>query len=88
MNEETLFAIDIGTRKVMGLVAESLADALRVCDAETIEHQTRAMAAGQVQVVSRVAAVVREVASRRSKRRGIPLTRAAVAVAGRRRTPL
>lgn len=80
---DTIFALDIGTRKVMGLLADVSGETLIVRDAETIEHQTRAMAAGQVQDVTRVANVVREVAERLSHKQGGALPPVAVAVAGR-----
>ncbi len=83
LNQETIFALDIGTRKVMGLLADAAGETVSVREAETIEHQTRAMAAGQVQDVTRVAGVVREVAERLAQKRGCALGPVAVAVAGR-----
>src|SRR3989338_6450261 len=84
MMEETIYALDIGTRKVMGLVVRCLPGRpARVLDAEVIEHSTRAMAAGQVQDVAQVAWVSRQVTSVLSQRTGLPLRRAALAVAGR-----
>ena len=79
MMEETIYALDIGTRKVMGLVVRCLPGRpARVLDAEVIEHSTRAMAAGQVQDVAQVAWVVRQVTSVLSQRTGLPLRRAAL----------
>ncbi|MBI3549723.1 MAG: hypothetical protein HY078_11845 [Elusimicrobia bacterium] len=80
---ERIFALDIGTRKVMGLLARAEGDGVVVDDAELVEHPTRSMSAGQIQDVPRVAAVVRETIAALEARCGKIPTKAAVAVAGR-----
>ena len=61
MQSRTIFALDIGTRKVMGVVAERRGDMLEILESETQEHPTRAMSAGQIQDVPKVTQVVRQV---------------------------
>ncbi|HAZ08840.1 MAG TPA: hypothetical protein DCZ01_10045 [Elusimicrobia bacterium] len=78
-----IFALDIGTRKVMGLIAERRGDRLEVLESETQEHPTRAMSAGQIQDISKVTQIVRQVAQALSRRSGETLKGVAVAVAGR-----
>lgn len=83
MKASKIFALDIGTRKVMGIVARVHGNEIQVIDSEVVEHPTRAMSAGQIQDIGKVAQVVRQVTASLSDRTGEPLTKAAVAVAGR-----
>src|SRR5579863_4023330 len=83
MKTKKIFALDIGTRKVMGLVAVALEDGVKVLDWETREHPTRAMSAGQIQDVAKVTHVVEQIVGALAARTGEPLREAAVAVAGR-----
>ncbi|MDD5260007.1 MAG: ATPase [bacterium] len=78
-----IFALDIGTRKVAGLLATRENGTINILDCEVREHQTRAMLAGQIHDVDRVAAVVQEIKTVLEQRQGEPIGRVAVAVAGR-----
>ncbi|MEW6516930.1 MAG: cell division FtsA domain-containing protein [candidate division FCPU426 bacterium] len=78
-----LFALDIGTRKVAGLVVEPRERGLRVLAARVQEHPDRAMLDGQVHKVEAVAAVVAEVKAALEADLGLKLRSAAVAAAGR-----
>ncbi len=78
-----LFALDIGTRKVAGLVVEPCGRGLRVLAARMQEHPDRSMIDGQVHKVEAVAAVVAEVKAALEAELGRKLTSAAVAAAGR-----
>lgn len=79
---EKIFALDIGTRSVIGIVAEKTGGDIRIVATERMEHKTRAMLDGQIHDVLQVAAVIKEVKSKLEDQVG-PLTRAAVAAAGR-----
>ena len=46
--EDKTFALDIGTRKIVGLVMEKSADGYVGIGSEMREHQTRAMMDGQI----------------------------------------
>ena len=79
---ELVFALDIGTRSVIGIVAEQRDGLLHILATERMEHKTRAMLDGQIHDVPQVAAIIREVKRRLTERTGA-LNSAAVAAAGR-----
>lgn len=83
MNDELIYALDVGTRKVMGIVARRGASGLEVLACDVIEHSTRAMSAGEVRDVGAVSEIIRAQTERLSAKTGVCLRRAAVAVAGR-----
>lgn len=82
-NQDVIFALDIGTRSVIGLVATAKDDKLVVLAEEVREHPGRAMLDGQIHDIPQVAAVVSEVKNVLEKRVGYPLEKVAVAAAGR-----
>lgn len=81
--DNMVFALDIGTRKIVGLIMEKDGDNLKVLDSEMIEHKTRAMLDGQIHDVEAVADVIRKIKKRLEEKNGIHLEKAAVAAAGR-----
>ena len=82
-SSERIFSLDIGTRSVIGIVAETNADGqLEIIATTRQEHKTRAMLDGQIHDVPQVAAIIREVKEALVKETG-PITSAAVAAAGR-----
>ncbi len=83
MDSNKIFALDIGTRKIIGLVMEKKEPGYEVLDAEMIEHQTRAMLDGQIHDVEVVAQTILTIKNRLEERLGIVLKSAAVAAAGR-----
>lgn len=81
---EPVFALDIGTRTVVGLLAvPAEGGRMEVLDAEVVEHADRAMRDGQVHDIPEVGRRVRIVAERLGARNGLRLARASVAAAGR-----
>ncbi|MDF2565005.1 MAG: ftsA [Massilibacillus sp.] len=82
MEKKLLFSLDIGTRSVIGIVAEQLGNSMKIIATERKEHNTRAMLDGQIHDVPEVAAVLEEVKEELEKTVG-PLKSAAVAAAGR-----
>lgn len=78
-----VFALDIGTRKVMGLVALQREDMLEILDAEMIEHASRPMLDGQIHGIEEVARSVRAIKQALESRLGRTLRQVGVAVAGR-----
>jgi len=83
VKDNQIFALDIGTRKIVGLVMQKGPDSYQVVDAEMIEHTTRAMMDGQIHDVEAVAAAIKEIKNRLEDRLGFKLEAAAVAAAGR-----
>lgn len=83
MDNDIIFALDIGTRKIIGLVMQKNKNGYEVLDAEMIEHQTRAMLDGQIHDVEAVAQTILTIKNTLEERLGIRLKSAAVAAAGR-----
>lgn len=80
---QQIFALDIGTRTIVGLIMERTARGYHIRAAEVFEHQSRAMYDGQVHDVPAVAQGVLKVKEALERRTRQKLTRAAVAAAGR-----
>lgn len=80
---EKIFALDIGTRSVIGIVAEQEdGGQLTIIATHREEHQTRAMLDGQIHDVPQVSAVINKVRDALAEKVG-KLKSAAVAAAGR-----
>ncbi|MDD4601904.1 Cell division protein FtsA [bioreactor metagenome] len=82
MEKKLLFALDIGTRSVVGLVGEQHENNISLIAVERQEHNTRAMLDGQIHDVPEVANVLIAIRERLEQKCG-PLTKVAVAAAGR-----
>jgi len=83
LSARPLLTLDIGTRKVAGLVTAPGPRGLKIIAAEVMEHATRAMLDGQIHDVAAVADVVARIVARLEKRTGETLREVAVAAAGR-----
>lgn len=81
--EDLIFALDIGTRTVVGIVGYYEKESFRVLAAEVYEHKSRAMLDGQIHDINKVAEVVSEVKNRLENTLGFTLTKVAIAAAGR-----
>lgn len=81
--DNSVFALDIGTRTVIGVVALVESGILRVAAQHMLEHESRAMYDGQIHDIPKVAHTVLEVKRNLEKKIGFKLTGAAVAAAGR-----
>ncbi len=80
---EKIFALDIGTRSVIGIVAEQDDDGqMNVIATHRLEHTSRAMLDGQIHDVPQVAEVIIRVKNHLSEKVG-ELKSAAIAAAGR-----
>lgn len=82
MDKELLFSLDIGTRSVIGIVAEKKGDALHIIATERSDHNTRAMMDGQIHDVPQVAAIIQAIKEKLEQKVG-ELKAASVAAAGR-----
>lgn len=78
-----IFALDIGTRKVMGIIAHRCEESLEILDVEVIEHASRAMLDGQIHSIEEVARTVKKIKERLESRGNRKLESVGVAVAGR-----
>ena len=79
--DESVFALDIGTRTVVGLIAHG--DPLTVSAACVLEHSERSMQDGQIHDIDKVAKVVSQIKSDLEEQTGQKLNEVSVAVAGR-----
>lgn len=78
-----VFALDIGTRTIVGVILGKNGRDFSIKDYQILEHETRAMYDGQIHDVELVAEGVRRLKESLESRLGYELKRAAVAAAGR-----
>lgn len=83
MPANLLFALDIGTRNVVGIVAEVVGNKINILASERLEHQTRAMLDGQIHDIPQVVLVIKEIKEKLEAKLNASLTKATVAAAGR-----
>lgn len=84
MNEnKTIFALDIGTRSVVGIVGSVKNGNFTILDYEQEFHSKRAMRDGQIEDIELVAQVVNSVKSKLEQRSGQTFTKVSIAAAGR-----
>ncbi|MGM0867240.1 MAG: cell division protein FtsA [Bacillota bacterium] len=81
-NTQKIFALDIGTRSVVGIILEEINGIFQVSDILVEEHKKRAMLDGQIHDVPAVAEVICSIKAQLEKKHG-PLHKVCVAAAGR-----
>ena len=81
--QDLIFALDIGTRSVVGVVGRPSGGRFKALDIEMAEHGSRAMLDGQIDNIHQVGALARTVTDRLEERLGVRLERVCVAAAGR-----
>lgn len=81
--EDLIFALDIGTRTVVGVVGVEEGQKFRILAVEIVEHKSRAMIDGQIHDVGRVAEVSGLIKNKLEESLGVSLTKVAIAAAGR-----
>ncbi|MDV6377514.1 cell division protein FtsA [Sporosarcina sp. GW1-11] len=79
---ENLFALDIGTRSVVGIVLEQQDDLFHIVDLISKEHKERSMIDGQIHNVLSVASIIQDIKHQLEQHHG-KLKRVSVAAAGR-----
>lgn len=80
---EVVFALDIGTRTVVGILAQKTDNGYKIIDMETVEHEKRSMTDGQIEDIEAVAQVIKTVKAALEKRNYIRLSHVCIAAAGR-----
>ena len=78
-----IYAMDIGTRSIIGVAGRVADERLEVLATEKEEHGRRAMLDGQIEDIDQVAKVARRVTERMEAKLGCRLSRVCVAAAGR-----
>ncbi len=81
--DELLFALDIGTRSVIGVIGKVINNKLQVVSESYVEHEERAMVDGQIHDIALVTASVLKVKKELEERCSTKLTKVAIAAAGR-----
>lgn len=81
--EQTIFALDIGTRSIIGMVGTVENEKVRIIAIEKEEHTERAMIDGQIENIDKVAALAGKVKQRLESKLHFKLERVCVAAAGR-----
>ena len=82
-DKDIIFALDIGTRSIIGIVGKVEDERFQVLAIEREEHSKRAMLDGQIEDIEQVAKVARRVTGRMEAKLGCQLSRVCVAAAGR-----
>ncbi len=80
---QVVFALDIGTRSIIGMVGVVEEGKVRIVAIEREEHTERAMIDGQIENIEKVAALAERVKKRLENQLGLTLDRVCVAAAGR-----
>lgn len=78
-----IFALDIGTRSIIGVAGRVVEERFQVLAIEKEEHGKRAMLDGQIEDIAQVAKVARRVTERMEEKLDCKLERVCVAAAGR-----
>ena len=78
-----VFALDIGTRTVVGILGKYIDEKFHIKDYVVEPHTKRAMVDGQVEDIKQVARIVEKVKESLEQRNGVTLSHAAIAAAGR-----
>lgn len=81
--DNVIFAMDIGTRTVVGVVGVQEDKCFRVLATEVCEHKNRAMIDGQVHDIEQASITALEVKEKLEARIGFQLKKVAIAAAGR-----
>ncbi len=80
---EVIFALDIGTRNVVGTLAKRINGVYTVLDYEIMAHPERSMFDGQIHDIDKVAKVIKHVKHSLELRNEMTLKKVAIAAAGR-----
>ncbi len=81
--ESEIFALDIGTRTIVGIIGHMAESTFCIDHAVSVPHKQRAMIDGQIEDIPVVADVAKQVKEKLEAKSGIKLSRVAIAAAGR-----
>ena len=81
--DDVIFALDIGTRTVVGILGKVINDKFTLIDCVVEPHTKRAMIDGQIEDIAQVAKIITLVKEKLEDRNGIVLKKASIAAAGR-----
>ena len=81
--DDIIFALDIGTRTIVGVLAKKTQTGCEVIDIETVAHEKRCMNDGQIEDIKTVSDEIKLVRKALEERNRILLKTACIAAAGR-----
>ncbi|MGM0501664.1 MAG: cell division protein FtsA [Bacillota bacterium] len=81
--QDAIFALDIGTRTIVGAILEKKDEQLNLKASEVIEHKNRAMLDGQIHNVMEVAQQVKNIKNKLEEKCNLSLDKVGIAAAGR-----
>ncbi len=81
--DDMVFALDIGTRSIIGMVGVVLEDKVKIIAIEKEDHTERAMIDGQIENIEKVSLLAEKVKKRLESKTHTRLKRVCVAAAGR-----
>ncbi|WP_277408584.1 hypothetical protein [Lacrimispora xylanisolvens] len=73
--DQAIFALDIGTRSIIGMVGMPDGDRIHIVAIERAEHTKRAMIDGQIEDIDQVAKIAGQVKAKLEKKLGCKLLR-------------
>jgi len=79
--ENIVFALDIGTRSIIGMVGRVEEDKVNILAIEKEEHTERAMVDGQIENIEKVSMLAEKIKKRLEDKLGMGLSRVCVAAA-------
>ena len=82
-DKDLIFALDIGTRSIVGIVGRLVKERFQVLAVESAEYSKRTMLDGQIDDIAGVASLARTVTDRLGHKLEVDLKRVCVAAAGR-----
>ena len=82
-DKDLIFALDIGTRSIVGVVGRLVKERFQVLAVESAEYSKRTMLDGQIDDIAGVADLARTVTDRLGHKLEVDLKRVCVAAAGR-----
>ncbi|MGN0666374.1 MAG: cell division protein FtsA [Huintestinicola sp.] len=82
-SDEDIFALDIGTRNVVGVLGHMVEGVFHVVDAVSVPHKKRAMLDGQIEDINEAAKIVKQVKTQLEDKLNMTLTKVSIAAAGR-----
>ena len=81
--ENDIFALDIGTRNVVGVIGHMEDGVFTVSEAVSVPHKRRAMLDGQIEDIVETSRIVSQVKEALEEKAEMSLSRVAIAAAGR-----
>lgn len=80
---DIIFALDIGTRTIVGVLARKTQSGCEIIDIETVAHEKRCMNDGQIEDIKAVSGEIKRVRRTLEERNRVLLKSACIAAAGR-----